>query len=1100
MRNLKKILALVLALMMVVSVMVVASAASFNDYDDVDEIDSDYAEAVEVLTNMGVFRGFDGGFQPDTKVTRAEVATLVYRVLTADVTDKNVGLYEDYNYFTDVNENNWFAGYVNYAANGKYVVGVGEDRYDPQGNVTGYQLLVIMLRAIGYGKNSEFEGTSQWTINAATTAEQLGITDGLKTNLNKELTREEVAYILFNAIQVDKVEYTSAFGYQNKPNETTIGYDEFGLEKTTGEISAVGRTAGTTTLVDHSTAANGTELDPVTVTGTNTPWTDIGYGAYVYTVATPGAKTRAAVSDLVITGESLKVTTDGTEYSAKVEVEDDARVYFNGEYQGSLTISRWGRPLENTKLLNNLEAWSDLRGVKVDYIDNDNGGRAEVVVVTEYTTAEISGVTTDTTTSGTSATNLSTVYYTTFQNGKADAVKGIKTANVVAADALVVGDVVTYVDYQGLDTESSRYTYESAGVVANLEKIARDKESNEYYVLGGNELYVSDITELDVSMLAVSKLGASVLYYLDEYGYIIKAVENVSPAQYAFGVSNSHTDGNTKQASGYVVYADGSVSNIGIASVKQQNGNTYSNLWNNAIEKTMHTYSVRPNGTYDLVWSPTAITSVDHAAGNTNITLNGTKYYVNNQTVVVDVTDVLYKGATSATVYTGTANIPAMDHAEGYFVNVGNYVSLMFVYDYGTYATDRFFVYDISTNSVTAAPGGNIYTLSVVRNGVLGTVDLTRNEFYNVVARYGVGIYELDDETLTTIDSYTSYAEVYGDLTWNNDTVTFTAKDGKWDSWRYTADTTITVLDIVDHEAWSFTGLTAGYTHDYLSNTNAKGFVEATGNVANHIYFVIGEEATATNNHHVVDETSDITEAGKIFYVKDGMVTGVEIKDAKAVTVTVDGTPVYGLKAGDSYKLPDSNTENVGTGVKVTVNGGTPSYVEYGETIEITANTTIETGYVCFTVDGTEYPVEYTDNKGTELALAAYLGANASKYTGTYWLQENVPGATITFSKMMDADSDTTQANVDKIITTGYYKVTLNNDFKGKVELTAGKLYNADGTVAYEAGDEITKTGWEKVYYAQKDTTVTVWAADKTWDKAYTVKSADLAISYNTNP
>ena len=62
MRNLKKILALVLALMMVVSVMVVASAASFNDYDDVDEIDSDYAEAVEVLTNMGVFRGFDGGF------------------------------------------------------------------------------------------------------------------------------------------------------------------------------------------------------------------------------------------------------------------------------------------------------------------------------------------------------------------------------------------------------------------------------------------------------------------------------------------------------------------------------------------------------------------------------------------------------------------------------------------------------------------------------------------------------------------------------------------------------------------------------------------------------------------------------------------------------------------------------------------------------------------------------------------------------------------------------------------------------------------------------------------------------------------------------
>ena len=48
MRNLKKILALVLALMMALSVMVFASAANYDDYSDKDQISEEYAEAVEV--------------------------------------------------------------------------------------------------------------------------------------------------------------------------------------------------------------------------------------------------------------------------------------------------------------------------------------------------------------------------------------------------------------------------------------------------------------------------------------------------------------------------------------------------------------------------------------------------------------------------------------------------------------------------------------------------------------------------------------------------------------------------------------------------------------------------------------------------------------------------------------------------------------------------------------------------------------------------------------------------------------------------------------------------------------------------------------------
>ena len=57
MRNLKKILALVLALMMVLSVMVFASAANYDGYSDKDQVSPERAEAVEVLAGMDIFWG-----------------------------------------------------------------------------------------------------------------------------------------------------------------------------------------------------------------------------------------------------------------------------------------------------------------------------------------------------------------------------------------------------------------------------------------------------------------------------------------------------------------------------------------------------------------------------------------------------------------------------------------------------------------------------------------------------------------------------------------------------------------------------------------------------------------------------------------------------------------------------------------------------------------------------------------------------------------------------------------------------------------------------------------------------------------------------------
>ena len=157
MRNLKKILALVLALVMSLSLMATAGAADFSDKD---QISDKYSDAVTVLNGLEVFKGYDNGarFEPQGDITRAEVAAIIYRIATGDVSDTQKDIYSTWGLFTDVADGSWYAGYVNYCANAGYIKGRGNKIFDPNGKVTGYEALAMILRAIGYDKNNEFSG------------------------------------------------------------------------------------------------------------------------------------------------------------------------------------------------------------------------------------------------------------------------------------------------------------------------------------------------------------------------------------------------------------------------------------------------------------------------------------------------------------------------------------------------------------------------------------------------------------------------------------------------------------------------------------------------------------------------------------------------------------------------------------------------------------------------------------------------------------------------------------------------------------------------------------------------------------------------------
>ncbi len=259
MRNLKKFLALVLAMMMTLSLMVTVNAK--ESYPDLDKADEAFVEAIDVLSGVGVIRGDEtGNYNPGNNITRAEAAAIMYRVVTGDVKDDNAGLHVGVDNFTDVKGTEWFAGYVGYCVDHGIIKGRTDGRFDPSSNVTGYEMLAMLLRAIGYGQKGEFTGKG-WEIPVGSRATTLGILDNVKTtsyggNLRTAARRDVVADLVFQAMigpatvtmssLGDYNEYTSLVSNIKNP---TLGKKVFGLTKMTGIIVGNQMTGESNTLL-----------------------------------------------------------------------------------------------------------------------------------------------------------------------------------------------------------------------------------------------------------------------------------------------------------------------------------------------------------------------------------------------------------------------------------------------------------------------------------------------------------------------------------------------------------------------------------------------------------------------------------------------------------------------------------------------------------------------------------------------------------------------------------------------------------------------------------------------------------------------------------
>ena len=215
MKNLKKVLALVLAVVMIMGTVAVASA---KDYADI-KADSDYAEAIDVLSNLNILDGFKNGetynFQPDGYFTRAQAAKIVAIVHNAATNGKIKGqdaissLYSNaQNPFVDCN-NSWALPFINYCRITGLADGMTKTTYAPERRLTGVQWLKLMLTTLNFDTAKEGYTGTGWDINVLNRANELGLLAGLPTGWKaiENIKRGEAAQILYNALTTSLVEY-----------------------------------------------------------------------------------------------------------------------------------------------------------------------------------------------------------------------------------------------------------------------------------------------------------------------------------------------------------------------------------------------------------------------------------------------------------------------------------------------------------------------------------------------------------------------------------------------------------------------------------------------------------------------------------------------------------------------------------------------------------------------------------------------------------------------------------------------------------------------------------------------------------------------------
>ena len=221
-----------------------AGAASYSDKADIKA-----STAVDMLSSLGVIQGYDdGSFKPNTTVTRAQMAKMIFTIMNGG--NDNANAYASLpTAFTDLPTAAWAQGYVRYLQNTGIIAGKSATKFAPNDTVTGLEAAKMVLVAAGYNAQKAGLTGAAWAQNTMKYGQLNNLFEDVDTDLNAALPRQYAAQILYNALDMERVVWSNDIE-DFKPatdvdDDKTIGGKYMDLVKTdAAQLLSVEKTSG----------------------------------------------------------------------------------------------------------------------------------------------------------------------------------------------------------------------------------------------------------------------------------------------------------------------------------------------------------------------------------------------------------------------------------------------------------------------------------------------------------------------------------------------------------------------------------------------------------------------------------------------------------------------------------------------------------------------------------------------------------------------------------------------------------------------------------------------------------------------------------------
>ena len=561
MRNLKRVLSLAMASVMLVGMMVVgAGAASLDDFSDKDKIVN--TDAVTMVSELGIIQGMpDGSYQPEANIDRASMAKMICVALNGG---KDPSLSEKVTTSYTDTVGNWAAGYIEYCTSMGIVAGKGDKTFQPSANVTVSEGAKMLLVALGY--NAETEGLvgANWQTKTDVLANQVKLYDGFIALTSEPLSRDNAAQMIYNALNASVVKYdggkavaqtTSSYEWiqdPNNPGNSTAVTKE--VEKSLlNDRYKVVETSGVVTANEHAALAGGVAKEGVSVIGGRaynlaTSLDMLGQKVTIYAKDTKTNGNYNVVGGAVPTNDNKLVVVSSGKTAAKLTdllKDDSLKVDSNTKYSVNYANTT------STAITKN-EAGQELR-----IIDFDNDGIVDYMIQTSFNLGKV----TKYATTGNGSISVRMASGTLTKD---------KSEDVIGFDDVKKDDYVLAVEIGGKlyvekpETVTGKVNRVKAGETITVDGDAYDVSGLAAYLDGGDLELAKSYTDT----------GVTATFYIDKFGYVLAvgdAEEAVS--NYAL-VLGFEANGKISNGRAKVVLSDGTTATYTLNKVEKWDTST----------------------------------------------------------------------------------------------------------------------------------------------------------------------------------------------------------------------------------------------------------------------------------------------------------------------------------------------------------------------------------------------------------------------------------------------------------------------------------------------------------------------------------------------